>query len=104
MPRGLAVTTDGEAYVFDATEESIHDVVGGWIEIAPQSDSELTFYCNEEGKLMNLPFNPRANRIISKTRPWTDPLMGNVVIVGGVDEEGNDTDLTDKQIARLIAL
>lgn len=68
--------------------------VGGWIEIAPTPGAPFTMYVNEEGKINGLPFNARANRLANRYRTWEDPLVGDAVICGPADEDGNDTPFT----------
>jgi hypothetical protein len=50
--------------------------------------------CNEEGKLNRLPFNPSANHLANRYRDWNDPLVGDVVLVGPPDREGENTEYT----------
>ena len=51
---------------------------------------EISVYVNDEGLLFNLPHNPRASW-------WTDRrnLVGNAVITGGADSEGNTLDVPE---------
>lgn len=80
--------------------ETMQELVGGYLESAPVFDRKLTMYCNEEGKLLGLPINFVASLLI---HPEVDDLiMGDVLIVGGPDEEGYDTDLPP--FARLMSL
>jgi hypothetical protein len=72
-------------------ENELHDmqsVVGGYIEMIPYKD--VFIVCNEEGKLIGLPFN----RKISKY----DAIMGNFFICSADGAEF--ASLTDEQITR----
>jgi hypothetical protein len=70
--------------------------VGGYIEAI--GGPGWSAYCNEEGKLQNLPFNPQA-QLLAEGHGWTplpfDTLVGTVVFVGPPDSDGEDTDVPD---------
>lgn len=78
--------------------------VAGWIEALGIPDTEVNMYLNEEGKLVGLPANRRANRLAHRHRAVQvfDVIVGDVVIVGPVDDEGYDTGLSDEQVAWLL--
>ena len=78
----------------DVMYEIIKSAVGGWIEIAPTPGAPFVMYVNEEGKIEGLPFNARADRLANRYRTWSDPLMGNAVLVGLPDDDGEDTPFT----------
>ena len=71
--------------------EFMQRMVGGWLEAAPVFDRRLTMYCNEEGKLLDLPVNIVATLLLDPR--VDDVIAGDVLVVGGPDEEGYDTDL-----------
>ena len=71
--------------------DDLNTLVGGWFQTAPCTDSELTFWVNEEGKLDGLPYNEVATEMWLATSPSMrgyDILVGTVVITGGVGPEG----------------
>lgn len=74
-----------------ASSELLRQLVGGWLESAPIFDPRLTMYCNEEGKLLGLPMNIVATLMLDPR--VEDVIAGDVLIVGGPDHEGYDTDL-----------
>lgn len=74
--------------------ETLGELVGGWIEIAPVPGAPFTMYVNEEGKIHGLPFNARANTLANRYRTWNDPLMGPAVLCGPVTAAGDDTPFT----------
>lgn len=90
----LRITTTGEIYELeDISLESLQEGVGGWVQALALDG--LTMWCNEEGKLIGLTHNPYAQEL------WdfvygvkTDYLVGDVVITGGTDEEGDTIPLT----------
>ena len=63
---------------------------------------EVTMYVNEEGKLQGLPYNARATFLAADSIMDFDYVAGDVVIVGPVDDEGEDTSLTEAQVEALI--
>lgn len=87
----LALYVDGEISRFaiqDDELEVLQGIVGGWVQcIGLRPD--LTLWCNDDGKLMQLPHNPLAQAVWDKyIGQGTDVIVGNVVLLGGVDEEG----------------
>lgn len=54
----------------------LQKAVGGWIEPVMMSDGDI-MYCNEEGKIMELPHNPAANKLIN----FDDYIVGDVVVM-----------------------
>lgn len=84
----------------------IKGVIGGWLE-AVRLDG-ATMYLNEEGKLLGLPPNEAATalcRMAQSISPY-DHIVGDVVLVGEPDRQGNDTGLKaevqDRLLARLL--
>ena len=61
----------------------IQRAVGGWIESVRCSGPLGFMYCNEEGKLMGLPFNATATNMID----FDDAIVGDVVVMDIGDEE-----------------
>lgn len=73
----------------------LHEAVGGYIEAVPYFDTwkgkRCVAFCNEQGKLYNLPFNPTATMLwkslLKQQRlDLNDSLVGNVIILTGDDE------------------
>lgn len=89
----------------DAEEESkfLSDAVGGWFQCVPLRAEMDGFYlwCNEEGKLDGLALNPVATGLWVMSYGPSDIICGDIVITGGVDEEGETLGLSDAQISRL---
>jgi hypothetical protein len=76
---------------------SIQKIVGGYIELVPIPGVSL--YCDEEGKLKELP--PTAYWLNPKDGGIVDILCGNLIVFGPYDENGNETDATDKTLELL---
>lgn len=97
MKRAVRVTTKGAIEVIDISVGSeltnLQAAVGGNIQPVDLTP-EVTMWCNEEGKLIDLPFNPYAqlywNRFFGA---GTDAIMGDVIFTGGVNGEGDTTSL-----------
>lgn len=49
-------------------------------------------YLNEEGKLSGLPVNVTATALTRDLLPAYDVIVGDVILLGPPDDEGNDTD------------
>lgn len=58
--------------------EELSAIVGGYIECLNFTDGSL-LVCNEEGKLMNLPYNERATDLVRKNG-YNDYIVGDVLI------------------------
>jgi len=58
--------------------DELQKFVGGYIEIV-QLNRDMIMVCNEEGKLMGLPFNPTAS-ILLMTARRNDYIAGDVLV------------------------
>ena len=107
MKKFAVIKVDGavELHEVSADVESdfLSNAVGGWFQCVPLKSEVNDFYlwCNEEGKLDGLPINPVATGLWIISYGPTDVICGDVVITGGVDDEGETLGLTDEQIAKL---
>jgi hypothetical protein len=92
---------------FDGSFADIQDICGGSVEVAPSSDN-VSIWCNEDGIELGLPVNGAANQVWALYDVYQclteDRLVGNVVITGPVDADGNDTDLSPDEMERIIDL
>ena len=80
----------------------LQEAVGGWIEAVSLRDFD--FYCNEEGKLTGLPVNEVATALWEEVYGPTDVIMGDIIIVGPVDGEGYNTELSTDHILTVQAI
>lgn len=87
--KAVVVKADGAVSLVDIENhfEAFQKVVGGYIEGVFQND--ITIYVNEEGLFHGLPPNGRIAEVMDSPRI----LVGDALIVGAADEEGNDTDV-----------
>lgn len=107
--KAVLVKTDGNVEVIDQewTYNQISTAVGGWIDpVSLDEDYGSTFaYVNEEGKILGMP----ENAIL--TNYWYnsgvriligDYIAGDAVVFGGIDEYGDNTEVTPEVIAALL--
>lgn len=109
MKKALAITTLGETSIIDLADgslEKLQNAVGGYVQAVDISEG-VTMWCNEEGKLISLPHNPFGQAFWEIAFPIsefgrTDYIVGNIVITGGVDDEGDTLGLTSEEIETLL--
>lgn len=80
--------------------------IGGNLEAVSIGHPEATVYIHECGMLENLPTNTRAEALIEIHRPGFigyNQIRGDVIIVGGVDSEGEDLEVPTAYITELEA-
>lgn len=80
--------------------KTLQDAVGGYIEAITLSD-DLVMWVNEDGKMNRLPFNQAATSLFMKYRGGADFIVGNVVLTGGADADGNTLGINEAQIQQL---
>lgn len=85
---GLITATD-----FSGLDD-MQQAVGGLLEMT--GGNGWFAYVNEEGLIHKLPHNPTASHILGQH------IVGNVILFGGMDDEGIEVDITDKQISNLL--
>ena len=105
--KALVLTTDNTIQVEQDTDEfvsyaTLSRAVGGMIE-AVTLPSGLTLWVNEEGKLDGLPVNEYATRLFVSAFGAVDVIVGNAIITGGADDEGETLGLTDEEVSILVA-
>jgi len=109
MKKALAITTLGEATIIDLNEgslEKLQKAVGGYVQAIDLCEG-LTMWCNEEGKMMSLPHNPFGQAFWETAFPVsefgrTDYIVGDIVLTGGADNEGDTLGLTNDEIEALL--
>lgn len=74
------------------TYNGLRDAIGGNLEaLSSPVRRDILCYINEDGKALGLPVNPRAENFLRsvgvRLYPW-DRLVGNMVVVGTLDEDG----------------
>lgn len=109
MKKALAITTLGEATTIDLNEgslEKLQKAVGGYVQAVDLCEG-VTMWCNEEGKMMSLPHNPFGQAFWETAFPVsefgrTDYIVGDIVLTGGADDEGDTLGLTTEEIELLL--
>lgn len=83
-----------------ATLDDYQTAVDGWIEAVDVPSLGITMYVSEEGLLRRLPFNSRASFLWWFHVPGAHQamLVGNAVIVGALDENGESSDVPEEVI------
>jgi hypothetical protein len=99
--KAVIISTEGHKSVvefeFGKSYQLLSDAVGGMIECVSLKDADL--WCNENGIAEGLELNMIASAIYSDAFNASNPILGNVIITGSVDAEGETLGLTDEQVA-----
>jgi len=109
MTRKIAVVikTDNTVEVIDIEKDTLAQLqkgVGGYVQAIDLS-ADVSMWLNEEGKLIGLPHNTLGQKHWDKAfGPGTDTVMGDIVLTGGVDGEGDTIGLTVHQLFDLSAV
>lgn len=105
--KAVKVSTEGvmEVVEFDNSTcySMLKDSVDGWVEWIPLPATGVEMWVNEEGKLSNLNQNPYGTALWADSYGPTDVTVGDIVITGGTDDEGNTLGLSDEKIEYLLA-
>lgn len=105
MEIALVIKTDGTKEVVLFTQDTFlklaQDTVGGWVQMLPLPKKGIDLWLNEEGKMIGLDQNPVATALWSEDWGMTDYMVGNAIITGGVNDEGETLGLTNGQIESL---
>jgi hypothetical protein len=103
--KAVIITTEGKKSVVDFdfgnSYQILSDAVGGMIECVGLKDADV--WCNENGIAEGLPLNMIASAIYSDAFNASNPILGNVIITGSCDAEGETLGLTDEQVAYWLA-
>jgi hypothetical protein len=106
MEQAVIIKTDGTKSVveFEVGDSYalISQAVGGWIEVVGLIKRQADLWVNEEGKIDGLPQNPIATSLFMEEYGQTDVIVGNVIITGGTDENGDTLGLTPEQVDNFI--
>ena len=104
--KAVVITTEGEKSVVTFTigdsYKILSDTVEGMIECVTLSDKE-DMWCNENGIAEGKPLNLIASAIYSETFNAGNPILGNVIITGGADDEGETLGLSDELVEKWMA-
>lgn len=102
MQKALIITVDGDKIETDIegnSYEVLQKAVGGRFEHV-QLNPELSLWCNEDGIFESLKVNPTACQLWDAVFGiGTGVILGDVILTGGADDEGNTLGLSDKMLA-----
>lgn len=103
MTKAIIIESNGNCEVQELVGyDDINKAVGGWIESVFMG-GQATAFVNEEGKLLDLPFNRKATTLWSEMNPvilLNDFIVGNMVVFGPLDEEGFVTDVSETLVKK----
>lgn len=88
----IAVKEPNKPWMTSKVENDLkvfQEIVGGYIEFFHRSDSDICYFCNEEGKILGL--EPNFNF-------FGDIIVGNVFAVREDYDDGNFASLTEDDI------
>jgi hypothetical protein len=103
MKLALVVTTEGNAFEIGTSIDEaaqLEEHAGGLVEPVMLSNS-LIMWCNEEGKIRELPRNKMASIAWEMFCGKNDYIAGNVIFTGGVDIEGELESLDESRLELL---
>ena len=87
--------------------EFLQGVVGGWVQAVPLSGAfeGMVLWVNEEGKFdSSLRLNTIATDFWVQSYGNTDFIMGNALITGEADDEGETLGLTPTQASTVMSM
>jgi len=84
--------------------EFLQSFVGGWVQVVPLAGSlrGLSMWLNEEGKFSDLPLNELATAIWEDSYGKTDFIVGNILITGGENYDGEIESLTSEETDKIM--
>ena len=99
MSNAVIIKADGTKELTDNYElADLQKVVGGLIEcVTLHKRLYVDMWVNEEGKLTGLPQNPIATALFVDEYGTRDVILGDVIITGGIDHEGETQPLNSEQ-------
>lgn len=103
MKLAVRLNTDGTSEVIDISGnqlKALQNAVDGYVECITLAHN-LLLWVNEEGKIHDLDFNLLASVIFEQALGRVELIVGNVVITGGADDNGDIEGLTDRVVNRI---
>ena len=98
----IKVSGDKEVVEFQVGKsyELLSKSVGGMIECISLTNviGQPDMWINEEGKIIGLEQNPMATALWFDMYGASDVILGDIIITGGADEEGETLGLSDEQV------
>jgi hypothetical protein len=99
---GVVLYTNGDREIITLALDlgkQINEIVGGYFEslVLRTDKGEFDMWSNEEGKIHRLPINHYATELFHMYFSNADVIVGNVLLTGGVDRDGNTLGLTQEE-------
>jgi hypothetical protein len=105
--KAVIVKTTGEKSVVEFSNETCYSVlsgaVGGYVQPVWLESRKAEMWVNEEGKMNGLDQNPYGTALWIEAYGLTDVIVGDLILTGGTDDEGNTLGLDDERVADLLA-
>lgn len=100
MTKAVLITAGGEVRrIIVNGYDDLRNGVGGYIEGLRLGDTGQYAFINEDGKLRQLPVNQRATQLCFERNVGLHPndfIVGNMIVVGPPDADGNETDVSEE--------
>ena len=104
----LTCNTDNDIDVIEVEEgrtgNAIRDAVDGLYDCIHIPSLGVDMWINDEGKLEGLPINANGTALWVSQYGMTDIIVGNIVVTGGVDEQGNTLGIDVNKIIEVLEL
>jgi hypothetical protein len=85
--------------------EQLQEAVDGNLEMLPYPGrSDVSCYINEEGKILNLPYNNLATDLLKNILRPSDYIVGPMVVIGFDPDTGEEVDLSEEILLKLLRL
>lgn len=102
--QAMQIMMSGDLNVLDISSDQLRilqTAVGGYVQ-AIDLDDDTTLWVHEEGKMIGLEHNPAAQILWDRAfGEGTDHIVGNAVITGTPDSNGNTRGLSKEQMDML---
>lgn len=106
MIKAVLLKTDGSKTIKEYEKLTLQDIqsaVGGIYECVYLHNENVDMLCNEEGKILKLDQNPIATALYHTNHGPKDVIVGDVLLINGVNLDGEYISLSDEQIEKLFA-
>jgi hypothetical protein len=100
--QAITINTLGETAIVPFEADTLYDLlqasVDGYFECVTLRHLGIDMWVNEDGKIKQLPLNYIASAMFQGSFGNTDAIVGDVILTGLADSEGNTLGLSDEQI------